>query len=84
MSVGAPQKIGQSTYSGESTDEFFGRLGAGDNDHLHKVAADADHDDHAESLQNADQEEHLAQRQSTVGWDRHTGGRGLVEEVLKS
>ena len=84
ISVGAQRKMGQNTYSGESTDEFLGRLGASDNDHLHKVAADTDHDDHAESLQNADQEEHLAQRQGTVGWDRHVGGRGLVEEVLES
>ena len=84
ISVGAQRKMGQNTYSGESTDEFLGRLGASDNDHLHKVAADTDHDDHAESLQDANQEEHLAQRQSTVGWDRHIGGRGLVEEVLES
>lgn len=84
MLVGARQGTGWDTYSGESTDELLGRLGAGDNNHLHKVAADADHDDHAESLQDANQEEHLAQRQSTVGWDRHIGGRGLVEEVLES
>ena len=84
MSVGARQEIGWDTYSGESTDELLGRLGAGDNDHLHKVAADTDHDDHAESLQDADQEEHLAQRQGTVGWDRHVGGRVLTEEVLES
>lgn len=75
MSVGAWRKLGQNTYSGESTDEFLGCLGASDNDHLHEVAADADDNDHAESLQDADQEEHLAQRQGTVGWDRHAGGR---------
>lgn len=62
------------TYNAECADELFGRLGTGDNDHLNEVAANTDNDDHAESLENANKEEHLAQGHGTVTRDNHIGG----------
>lgn len=80
------------TYNTECADEFLRRLGADDDDHLHEVAADADDNDHAEGLEDADKEEHLAQRHGTVAGDRHIGGccegfEGIYEgfcETVKS
>jgi hypothetical protein len=59
------------TYHAESADEFFGGLDTSGDDHLDEVGCDADDNDHGESLQNADQEEHLAQRHGSVAGDRH-------------
>ena len=73
----------RSTYHAQCADELFGRLGAHDVDHLHEVAADADDDDHAEGLEDADEEEHLAQRHGTVAGDRHIGGWGWLSRRLK-
>lgn len=61
------------TYHTECPDEFFGRLNTGRDDHLNEVGGDTDDDDHADGLENADHEEHLAQRHSIVAWDRHDG-----------
>jgi hypothetical protein len=73
----------RSTYHAECADELFGWLGAHDIDHLHEVAADADDDDHAEGLEDADKEEHLAQRHGTVAGDRHVGGWWWSKRALK-
>jgi hypothetical protein len=58
-------------YDAEGADEFFRGLDARGDDHLDEVGGDADDDYHGEGLQNADEQEHLAQRHGTVARDRH-------------
>jgi len=72
-----------STYHTECADELFWRLSAHDINHLHKVAADANDDDHAKGLKDADKEEHLAERHGTVAGNRHVGGWWCLKRVLK-
>jgi hypothetical protein len=62
------------TYDAQCTDKFLGRLNTGGDDHLDKVGCDTDDEDHAKSLQDADTQEHLAQRHGSVAGDRHIGG----------
>ena len=64
---------GNETYHAESADEFFWWLNAGGDDHLDKVGGDADDDNHADGLEDADHQEHLAQGHGSVAWDRHVG-----------
>jgi hypothetical protein len=61
------------THHTECADKLFGRLDTGCDDHLNKVRTNSNDDDHADGLENADRQEHLAQRHSSVGWDRHIG-----------
>lgn len=58
-------------YHCECAYEFLGWLNAGCDNHLDEVGGYADDNDHAYGLENADQEEHLAQRHGSVAWDRH-------------
>jgi hypothetical protein len=60
----------------KGADEFFGGLDACRDDHLDEVGGYADDDHHGESLQDADEEEHLAQRHGAVAGDRHLGRVG--------
>jgi len=63
----------EDTYHTESTNKLLGRLDTSCDDHLDEVGADADDDEHAEGLQDADEQEHLAQGHGVVAWDRHVG-----------
>jgi hypothetical protein len=66
----------RSAYNAKGADEFFGGLDACRDDHLDEVGGYADDDHHGESLQDADEEEHLAQRHGAVAGDRHLGRVG--------
>jgi len=72
--------VGEITYHAQSTDELFGWLNTSCDDHLNKVGADANNQDHADSLENTGAKEHLAQRHGVVAGDRHIGGLKLVVE----
>jgi hypothetical protein len=61
------------THHTERADKLLWRLDTSSDDHLHEVGSDANDDDHADGLQDADGQEHLAQRHGTVAWDRHIG-----------
>jgi hypothetical protein len=61
------------THHAESADELLWRLNASGDDHLDEVGCDADDDNHADGLEDADHQEHLAQRHGSVAWDRHFG-----------
>lgn len=65
------------TYHAQCADELFGGLDTGCDDHLDKVGADANDQDHADCLEDAGAKEHLAQRHGVVAWDRHVGGLKL-------
>jgi hypothetical protein len=66
--------MGVWTYDAESADELLRGLDTSDNDHLDKVAADANHNNHGEGLEDADKEEHLAQGHGTIAGNRHVCG----------
>jgi hypothetical protein len=61
------------TYHTERANKLLWWLHTRGDDHLDEVGGDADDDDHADSLQNADEQKHLAQRHGSVAWDRHDG-----------
>lgn len=61
------------TYHTEGADELLRRLNASCDNHLDKVGGDANNDDHADGLEDANQEEHLAQGHSSIARDRHDG-----------
>lgn len=65
------------TYHAQCTNEFLGWFNTGCDDHLDEVGANADDQDHADSLEDAGTKEHLAQRHGVVAWDRHIGGLRL-------
>jgi hypothetical protein len=61
------------TYHAEGANKLLRWLNTSSDDHLDKVGRDADNDDHADGLEDADHQEHLAQRHGSVAWDRHIG-----------
>jgi hypothetical protein len=66
------------TYDAQCTNELFWRLNTSGDDHLDKVGRDADNKNHAKGLQDANAQEHLAQRHGSVAGDRHIGGLKVV------
>lgn len=72
--------VEKSTYHAQSADELFRWLNTGCDNHLDEVGANANDQDHADSLENTGAKEHLAQRHGVVAGDRHIGGLKLVVE----
>jgi hypothetical protein len=63
--------IAGTTHYTECADKLFWRLNTSGHNHLHEVGCDSDHNDHADGLEDANSQEHLAQRHGSVAWDRH-------------
>jgi hypothetical protein len=66
------------TYDAQCTDKLFGWLNTSRDDHLDKVGRNANDKNHAKGLQDADTQEHLAQRHGSVAGDRHICGVKVV------
>lgn len=59
------------TYHTEGADKLLGRLDPSADNVGDEVGRDTNDDNHGDDLHDADQQKGLAQRSSTVAWDRH-------------
>jgi hypothetical protein len=61
------------TYNAQSSDYLSWRLNANTVDRSHEVCGQTDDTGHRNQTQSSDTEEGLAERKSTVTWNRHLG-----------
>lgn len=66
------------TYNTQCSNNLFGRLEANTVDGSHEVCCQPDNTDHCNQTQTSDTEEGLAERKSTVAWNRHIFGFGRL------